>query len=121
MSIRTPSAVLGPEGSLAQLIDGYESRPQQVAMAELVEQAIAKGEHAIVEAPTGVGKSFAYLVPAVQYALEQRRRVVISTGTMPVSGLAISLADQYSGSSAVGWTEIIRTGAATSSNRSDFT
>ena len=64
-----PALILGPEGSLAKELTAYESRPQQLAMAAAVAEAIAVGSHAVVEAPTGVGKSFAYLVPAIQHAL----------------------------------------------------
>src|SRR5687768_12798176 len=74
--------VLGPDGLLARRMSNYESRPQQLAMAETVAQAIAERQHAIVEAPTGVGKSFAYLVPALLHALESGQKVVISTGTI---------------------------------------
>lgn len=77
-----PASVLGPGGSLAQLIPGYEARTQQLAMADTIAQAIAERTHAIVEAPTGVGKSFAYLVPLAQYALATRKKVVVSTGTI---------------------------------------
>ena len=73
-------AVLGPNGSLARELPNYESRPQQLAMAAAVAEAISNGTHAIVEAPTGVGKSFAYLVPAIQHALASGKKVVISTG-----------------------------------------
>ena len=74
--------VLGPEGLIAQRMPAYESRPQQVEMAEVVAQALAAGQHAIVEAPTGVGKSFAYLVPLVLHALATGQKVVVSTGTI---------------------------------------
>jgi len=60
-----PRAFLAPDGRLAARIDGWESRPQQVAMAELVSRAMAEKRHAIVEAGTGTGKSLAYLIPAV--------------------------------------------------------
>ena len=82
MSVLTPSAILGPEGALASMLPGYETRTQQLEMAETVAQAIADKEHAVIEAPTGVGKSFAYLVPAAQHALNKRQKVVISTGTI---------------------------------------
>ena len=75
-------AVLGEGGSLSTALVGWESRPQQLAMAEVVAQAIAERTHAIIEAPTGVGKSFAYLVPAIQWALANGKKVVISTGTI---------------------------------------
>jgi ATP-dependent DNA helicase DinG len=80
-----PSAtetILGPVGALARELPAYESRPQQLAMAAAVAQAIADGSHAVVEAPTGVGKSFAYLVPAIQHALASGKKVVVSTGTI---------------------------------------
>ena len=61
----TPEEVLAPGGRLAARLAGWESRPQQIEMANLVAEAIAERRHAIVEAGTGVGKSLAYLVPAV--------------------------------------------------------
>jgi ATP-dependent DNA helicase DinG len=61
----TPDDFLAPGGRLAARLSGWESRPQQLAMARLVAEAIAGRRHAIVEAGTGVGKSLAYLVPAV--------------------------------------------------------
>ncbi len=69
--------LLGPEGPLARAIEGYEHRPQQLAMAEIVERALAERGIAMVEAGTGTGKTMAYLVPA----LLSGRKVVISTGT----------------------------------------
>ena len=56
---------LKPDGRLSARLAGWESRPQQLEMANLVTAAIAARAHAIVEAGTGVGKSLAYLVPAV--------------------------------------------------------
>jgi len=62
-----PTAVdiLGPQGRVAARLPRYEHRPEQLAMAEAVAESIRRREHLIVEAGTGVGKSFAYLVPAV--------------------------------------------------------
>ncbi|MFM9058844.1 MAG: ATP-dependent DNA helicase [Planctomycetaceae bacterium] len=57
--------LLAPDGRLAARLAGWESRPQQVDMARLVAEAIAARRHAVVEAGTGVGKSLAYLVPAI--------------------------------------------------------
>ncbi len=74
--------VLGPTGLLSQRLPGWESRPQQLVMADAVAEAIQSRTHAVVEAPTGVGKSFAYLVPLVQHALATGRKVVVSTGTI---------------------------------------
>ena len=57
--------VLGPEGSIARRLPGYETRREQWRVSEAVAAAIEAGEHLVVEAGTGVGKSFAYLVPAI--------------------------------------------------------
>ena len=60
----------------------FEARPQQMAMAEAIARAILKPEHLAVEAGTGVGKTFAYLVPLILLAKEQKRPVAISTYTI---------------------------------------
>jgi ATP-dependent DNA helicase DinG len=61
----SPDDFLAPGGRLAARLTGWESRPEQLEMARLVAQAIAERRHAVIEAGTGVGKSLAYLVPAV--------------------------------------------------------
>ncbi len=61
-------SILGPQGSIARRLGNYENRPQQLAMANAVAKALDQGKHLIAEAGTGVGKSFAYLVPAILYA-----------------------------------------------------
>ncbi len=88
----TVADILGPEGSIARRLENYEDRPQQLEMAEAVAAAIERKHHLIVEAGTGVGKSFAYLAPAILAATEpppaagdattSPRRVVISTQTI---------------------------------------
>jgi ATP-dependent DNA helicase DinG len=70
--------VFAPDGLLARALDGFEARPGQVQMAQLIERGFLEGMHTIVEAGTGVGKSLAYLVPA----LRSGRKIVISTGTI---------------------------------------
>jgi ATP-dependent DNA helicase DinG len=100
------ASILGPGGRIAARLANYEHRPQQLAMAAAVAAAMTDGQHLIVEAGTGVGKSFAYLVPAIQYVTaepppaedevdeqdqgaeplatesKKRRRVIISTHTI---------------------------------------
>jgi ATP-dependent DNA helicase DinG len=68
----------GPRGPIATALDGFEARPGQVQMAQLIERGFLEGVHTIVEAGTGVGKSLAYLVPA----LRAGKKVVVSTGTI---------------------------------------
>ena len=79
----TLSNILGPEGAIARrLAERYEHRPQQLEMAAAVEDAFTQGHHLLVEAGTGVGKSFAYLLPAIDFAVKNKKRVVISTHTI---------------------------------------
>ena len=73
---------LGPEGAVARRLKGYELRPQQVEMGEAVASALDDSSHLMIEAGTGVGKSLAYLLPAVFYVHQTRHRLVISTYTV---------------------------------------
>lgn len=76
------AAILAGDGLVARRLAGYESRPQQLRMAEAIGEAIAGPHHLMVEAGTGVGKSFGYLVPAILAASEVGKKVVISTHTI---------------------------------------
>lgn len=73
---------LSPGGSLAGVVEGFEDRPEQRRMSLAVARALNEDGIAVIEAGTGVGKSFAYLVPAVLFALRNGERVVISTNTI---------------------------------------
>lgn len=95
-------SILGPTGSIARRLGNYENRPEQLALASAVAKALRDRKHLIAEAGTGVGKSFAYLVPAILYATEDqqeespprdsdandeaesktKRRIVVSTHTI---------------------------------------
>ncbi len=67
----------GPDGLLARKLEGYEVRPSQTRMAEIVTSALEGQHHAIIEAGTGTGKTLAYLAPALTHG----RRLLVSTGT----------------------------------------
>src|SRR5579885_2339733 len=69
--------VFGPGGALADALRGYEPRREQADLAAAIERALALGEHLVAEAGTGVGKSLAYLIPALESGL----RVVVATAT----------------------------------------
>jgi len=60
----------------------FEFRPQQQQMAVAVARALQSGEHLAVEAGTGVGKSLAYLIPAILFAVGRKKKAVISTHTI---------------------------------------
>ncbi len=72
--------ILGDAGALARR-PGFRHRPQQDAMARAVAHALDTEQHLIVEAPTGVGKTLAYLLPAALHAVQHDRTAVISTHT----------------------------------------
>ena len=69
--------VFGVDGALAERLTGFTYRAAQQQMAELVVEALTSGRHAVIEAGTGIGKTFAYLLPV----LLLERRAIISTGT----------------------------------------
>ena len=66
----SPQQILGPDGRLAKRLPGYEPRQQQIDMADAVTSALRRKRHLIVEAGTGTGKSFGYLVPAILHATQ---------------------------------------------------
>ncbi len=76
------AATLEHGGPFAKHFKSYEYRPQQVTMLRAVTRAISESRHLMVEAGTGIGKSYAYLVPAASWALLNGERVVISTNTI---------------------------------------
>lgn len=76
-ALLTIQTLFKPDGPLASHIDGFKARAPQLEMAEAVARAIKSGGRLLVEAGTGTGKTYAYLVPA----LESGKRVVISTGS----------------------------------------
>ncbi len=70
------------EGFIAREFPNYEYRTQQIRMAKAIENCISEGRNLVVEAGTGTGKSFAYLVPLIDYINQTKERVVISTYTI---------------------------------------
>src|SRR5438093_7591963 len=85
--ISDAAALFAPGGALARTLPSFEPRPQQGRMAQEVAAALASGRHLLIEAGTGIGKSLAYLVPAILWAVRDpalpaaERRVVVSTHT----------------------------------------
>lgn len=85
----TPHDILGEGERIARRLSSYEHRPEQLQMADAVAKAIAAKRHLVVEAGTGVGKSFGYLVPAIlsltdnqESTTEKKKRIVVSTHTI---------------------------------------
>ena len=75
-------ASIAPGGPVAQALPGYEDRPAQRRMLAAVATALNEGDVLLVEAGTGTGKSLAYLLPALRFAVENGLRVVVSTNTI---------------------------------------
>ena len=76
------TALLGPGGRICQNLPGFEDRPEQLRMAFAATEALNRHSIALIEAGTGTGKSLAYLVPAILWALASRERLVVSTNTI---------------------------------------
>jgi ATP-dependent DNA helicase DinG len=76
------AALLENDGAFEQTFPHFEHRPQQVQMLRAVSDAFNEGQHLLVEAGTGTGKSIAYLLPAIHWAVQNSRRVLVSTNTI---------------------------------------
>ena len=77
------ATVFAHDGPLARAVDAYEDRPQQRELAGAIERIFASGGALVAEAGTGVGKSMAYLVPALARAIGGER-VIVSTHALPL-------------------------------------
>ncbi|MFA4991684.1 MAG: ATP-dependent DNA helicase [Candidatus Omnitrophota bacterium] len=69
-------------GPIASLMPDYETRPEQIEMADAIDRAIKHAEKLVVEAGTGIGKSFSYLVPLANHVLENESLGIVSTNTI---------------------------------------
>ncbi len=76
------AAYLRPDGLFARTFSGFEFRPPQVEMLGAVAGAFNNQHHLLAEAGTGTGKSVAYLLPAIAFAVRNQTRVVVSTNTI---------------------------------------
>jgi len=70
------------EGILSANFENYEFRDAQLQMAQSIFNTLENKNHVFIEAPTGIGKSFAYLVPAIYYAKNNDKKVIVSTYTI---------------------------------------
>ena len=82
IDVAAAAALLEEGGALAQTFPGYEYRSEQIEMLVGVANVLNRGDHLLVEAGTGTGKSLAYLLPAVYWAAQNQDRVVVSTNTI---------------------------------------
>ncbi len=73
---------LSDKGPLAKINPQYEERPSQIALVREIAEAFNDNSIGVFEAGTGVGKSFAYLIPSILWAAKNQERVILSTGTI---------------------------------------
>ncbi|MGA8489995.1 MAG: DEAD/DEAH box helicase, partial [Terriglobales bacterium] len=79
--VKQVEEIFSPTGLLSRA-KNFEFRPQQQQMAVAVARALQNREHLAVEAGTGVGKSLAYLIPAILFAVAEKKKAVVSTHTI---------------------------------------
>lgn len=118
------ATVFGADGVLAKTKPGYVPRPEQIELAHAVHQTFTDRRTLLAEAPTGVGKSFGYAVPASWHAAHQHRRVVIVTANIALQEqlvekdlpfLAEHLPWKFSFALAKGWSNYLCRDAMTDS------
>lgn len=81
---------LSNEKQIGEFLPGYHLRSEQLQLAKKVGQAFHNNVHAIVQAPTGTGKTLGYLIPAALYSINHEEAVLISTGTKALQEQALS-------------------------------
>ncbi|MCJ7622616.1 MAG: DEAD/DEAH box helicase family protein, partial [Anaerolineaceae bacterium] len=82
LNVEEITEILSPGGLFSQYLENFESRNEQIEMLQAVSTAISESQHLMVEAGTGIGKSYAYLVPAALWSTKNNLRMVISTNTI---------------------------------------
>ena len=69
-------------GELSKISEQFEERPVQISLLKNIVESFNQNKIGVFEAGTGVGKSYAYLIPSVLWALTNKERIIISTGTI---------------------------------------
>jgi ATP-dependent DNA helicase DinG len=82
LDVEEVASILEYGGEFSKYFPNFEQRPEQVELLRSITQGISEGQHLLAEAGTGVGKSFAYLIPAALWSYQNGFRVVISTNTI---------------------------------------
>jgi ATP-dependent DNA helicase DinG len=82
LDIEEITEILSPGGMFSKYLKNFEPRNEQIEMLQAVATAISESQHLMVEAGTGIGKSYAYLIPAALWSTKNNQRVVISTNTL---------------------------------------
>ena len=75
------AGIMEEKGTLSRFLNKYEFRPRQLEMSQSCLTALQQDSYLMAEAGTGTGKSFAYIIPAILYAVAEKQRVIVSTNT----------------------------------------
>lgn len=73
--------IFNDEETIRAIYPGYKKRQAQIDLAVKTGQSLKNNIHSLIQAPTGTGKTFGYLIPSVLYALEEKKPVLVATGT----------------------------------------
>lgn len=90
MQIIQEDIIFGPDGKLSKHLVPFEYRKEQIEMARFISDRLSSNEHGVIEAGTGTGKTIAYLVPAILYAIDNEKVLAVSTETKALQNQLIS-------------------------------
>lgn len=82
IDVEKAGSYISEGGPLSLFSENFEERPVQIKLLKKIAEAFNKNSIGVFEAGTGVGKSYAYLIPSILWSLKNNERVVISTGTI---------------------------------------
>lgn len=82
LNIESVSSLIENNGPLSKISDSFEERPSQVELLKKIAYSFNNNKIGVFEAGTGVGKSFAYLIPSILWSLQNQEKIIISTGTI---------------------------------------
>lgn len=82
INLEEAARYISKNGEFARQNENYEERPSQIELLKKICESFNENKIGVFEAGTGVGKSFAYLIPSILWAVQNKERVVISTGTI---------------------------------------
>ena len=90
LNVEALASLLAKGGTLSRLTRGYEVREKQLELLRQIASCYNKNTIGVFEAGTGIGKSFAYLIPSIEWAYLNRERIVISTATINLQNQLIN-------------------------------
>lgn len=90
LNVESITSLLAEGGALSRLTENYEVRENQLELVKAITNCYNKSTIGVFEAGTGIGKSFAYLIPSIKWAVLNKKRIVISTATINLQNQLIN-------------------------------